>query len=95
MAPALKVLIGSDAKGLSANTVSRLKGEWAKEYNGWRESALDHEPLVYIWADGVHIGLWGENDKFCALVVVGVTARGQKRILAIENGVRESTQSWR
>ena len=70
-------------------------GEWAKEYDGWREEAPDDEPLVYIWADGVHIGLWGENDKLCALVIVGVTARGQKRLLAIEDGVRESTQSWR
>ena len=69
-------------------------GEWAKEYDGWREEAPDDEPLVYIWADGVHIGLWGENDKLCALVIVGVTARGQKRLLAIEDGVRESTQSW-
>jgi len=75
--------------------VSRLKGEWAKEYDGWRETALDDEPLVYIWADGVHSGLRGENDKLCALVIVGVTARGQKRFLAIEDGVRESTQSWR
>ena len=56
---------------------------------------LDEEPLVYIWADGVHSGLRGENDKLCALVIVGVTARGHKRFLAIEDGVRESTQSWR
>ena len=56
---------------------------------------LDDEPIVYIWADGVHSGLRGENDKLCALVIVGVTARGKKRFLAIEDGVRESTQSWR
>jgi transposase-like protein len=86
---------GGIAKGLSANTVSRLMGEWAKEYDGGREEAPDDESLVYIWADGVHIGLWGENDKLCALVIVGVTARGQKRLLAIGDGVRESTQSWR
>ena len=48
-------------------------GEWAKEYDGWREEAPDDEPLVYIWADGVHIGLWGENDKLCAL------AAGEKK----------------
>ena len=91
----LKVHLGSKAKSLSANTVSRLKGEWAKEYDGWRDADLDDEPIVYIWADGVHSGLRGENDKLCALVVVGVTARGQERLLAIEDGVREATQSWR
>ena len=30
MGAALKVLLGSEAKSLSANTVSRLKGDWAK-----------------------------------------------------------------
>jgi len=91
----LKVLLGPDATGLSANTVSRLKRDWAAEYDGWREAALDDEPIVYIWADGVHSGLRGENDKLCALVIVGVTACGKKRFLAIEDGARESTQSWR
>jgi putative transposase len=95
MAPALKVLLGPDATGFSANTVSRLKRDWAKEYDGWKEADLDNEPIVYIWADGVHSGLRGENDKLCALVIFGVTARGKKRFLAIEDGVRDSTQSWR
>ena len=95
MAPALKVLLGPDAVGLSANTVSRLKRDWANEYEAWTGAELDDEPIVYIWADGVHSGLRGEDDKLCALVIIGVTARGKKRFLAIEDGVRESTQSWR
>ena len=95
MGAALKVLLGPDATGLSANTVSRLKRDWAKEYDGWKDAAFDDESIVYIWADGVYSGLRGEDDKLCALVIVGVTARGQKRFLAIEDGVRESTQSWR
>ena len=95
MGAALKVLLGPDATGLSANTVSRLKRGWAAEYDGWRKTALDDEPIVYIWADGVHSGLRGTDDKLCALVIVGVTVRGKKRFLAIEEGVRESTQSWR
>ena len=60
-----------------------------------RDAELVDEPIVYIWADGVHNGLRGENDKLCALVIVGVTARGQKRLLAIEDGVRAPKQSWR
>ena len=46
---------------------------------------------VYVWADGVYSGLRAEQTKLCALVVIGVNARGQKRFLAIEDGVREST----
>ena len=95
MGAAHKILLGPDAAGLSANTVSRLKRDWAKEYDSWRDAAFDDEPIVYIWADGVHSGLRSETDQLCALVIVGVTARGKKRFLAIEDGVRESTQSWR
>ena len=95
MGAALKVLLGPDAAGLSANTVSRLKRGWAAEYDGWREAVLDDEPIVYIWADGVYSGLRGTDDKLCALVIVGVTARGKKRFLAIEDDVREPAQSWR
>ena len=95
MGAALTVLLGPDAKGLSANTVSRLKRDWAKEYDGWRDRPLDKEQWVYIWADGVYSGLRGEDDKLCALVIIGTHTRGQKQFLAIEDGVRESTQSWR
>ena len=93
MGAALKVLLGPDAQGLSANTVSRLKRDWGKEYDGWRDEPLDKDPWVYIGADGVCSGLRSEEDKLYALVIVGVHTRGQKKFLAIEDGVRESTQS--
>jgi putative transposase len=95
MEDALKVLVGPEARGLSASTVSRLKQVWAQEYRGWCDARLDKERWVYVWADGVYSGLRAEQTKLCALVVIGVNARGEKRFLAIEDGVRESTQSWR
>lgn len=95
MSEALKVLVGDDAKGLSANIVSRLKKGWGAQYLQWRESPLGKDKWVYIWADGIYSGLRSEQDKLCALVIVGVNKRGEKHFLAIEDGVRESTQSWR
>ncbi len=95
MGEALKVLVGPQATGLSASTVSRLKQVWAQEYRSGCEERLDKDRWVYGWADGVYSGLRGEQDKLCALVVIGVNARGEKHFLAIEDGVRESTQSWR
>ena len=95
MGEALKVLVGHEAQGLSASTVSRLKSEWANEYQRWREAPLDADHWVYVWADGIYSGLRSEQDKLCALVIIGVNERGQKQFLAIEDGVRESTQSWR
>ena len=95
MGEALKVLIGVEAKGLSASTVSRLKQIWGQEYRSWRDGPLDKDRWVYVWADGVYSGLRGEQMKLCALVVIGVNERGEKHFLAIEDGMRESTQSWR
>lgn len=95
MASALKVLIGSEAKGLSASIVARLKQQWADDYRHWCDTRLDKDQWVYIWADGVYSGLRAEDAKLCALVIIGVNERGEKRFLAIEDGVRESSQSWR
>ena len=95
MGEALKVLVGPEATGFSASTVSRLKQVWAEEYRDWCEDPLDKDRWVYVWADGVYSGLRAEQTKLCALVVIGVNERGEKHFLAIEDGVRESTQSWR
>jgi transposase-like protein len=95
MGAALEVLVGAQAKGLSASTVSRLKQVWAQQYRDWNEERLDKERWVYVWPDGVYSGLRAEHTKLCALVVIGVNELGQKRFLAIEDGMRESTQSWR
>jgi transposase-like protein len=95
MEAALQVLVGPQAKGLSASTVSRLKQVWADEYRHWNDTRLDTDRWVYIWADGVYSGLRAEQTKLCALVIIGVNERGEKHFLAIEYGMRESTQSWR
>ena len=65
MGEALKVLVGHDAQGLSASTVSRLKSEWANEYQHWREAPLDEDRWAYVWVDGIYSGLRSEKDKLC------------------------------
>jgi transposase-like protein len=95
MSEALEALVGPEAKGLSASTISRLKQVWAEEYATWCHARLDKDRWVYVWADGVYSGLRAEQAKLCALVVIGVNERGEKHFLAIEDGMRESTQSWR
>lgn len=95
MQSALEVLVGPEAKGLSASTVSRLKQTWAGEYEAWCKAPLDKDQWVYLWVDGIHSGLRSDDSKLCALTVIGVNELGKKQILAIEDGTRESTQSWR
>lgn len=95
MQEALEVLVGPEAKGLSAPVVSRLKRQWQAEYEGWRRRRLDRDRWVYCWADGIYSGLRAERQRLCMLIVIGLNDRGEKHFLAIEDGVRESTQSWR
>lgn len=95
MREALDVLVGREARGLSPSVVSRLKREWEAEYEDWRKRDLSKDRWVYLWVDGIYSGLRSEHQKLCVLVVIGVNERGEKHFLAIEDGVRESTQSWR
>ena len=95
MSDALQVLVGSEAKGLSASTVARLKQQWAKEYDTWSSESLAGKRWVYLWVDGIHSGVRAEDAKLCALTIIGVDELGNKQLLAIEDGHRESTQSWR
>ncbi len=95
MQAALEALVGPEAKGLSASTVARLKQTWREEYESWRQRRLDQDRWVYLWVDGIYSGLRAENQRLCALVVIGVNAQGEKHLLALEDGLRESTQSWR
>lgn len=94
MQVALEALCGENAKGLSPSTVSRLKQSWEQEYKDWACRKITGQ-WVYIWADGIYSSLRGDEGRLCCLVVIGVDAYGKKQFLAIEDGVRESTQSWR
>ena len=91
---ALAALLGEDASGLSAGTISRLKQGWHEEHDAWRKRDLSKHQYVYIWADGIHFNIRSDEAKQCILVVIGVTAQGDKEFLAIEDGYRESAQSW-
>ena len=95
MQPALEVLVGPEAKRLSASTVARLKQIWREEYDMWRQRRLDADQWVYIWVDGIYSGLRAEQQRLCALVVIGMNVHREKHLLAMEDGIRESTQSWR
>ena len=91
---ALAALLGPDAKGLSATTVTRLKGIWQEEYQQWSQRSLAEKRYVYVWADGIHFNIRLENDRQCILVLMGATPDGTKEVIAISEGYRESEQSW-
>ena len=93
-APALKVLLGEAAAGFSSSTIARLKEEWTAEHLTWRKQDLSGTRFAYIWCDGVRFHVRMEQDDLHCLVVIGVTEDGRKQLLALEDGYRESKESW-
>jgi transposase-like protein len=91
---ALASLLGEGAPGLSASTISRLKKIWEQEYEAWCRRDLSDKEYVYVWADGVYFQARLEEEKQCILVLMGSTRSGTKELIAIEDGYRESEQSW-
>jgi putative transposase len=96
---ALAALLGPEAPGLSASTVVRLKASWEEEYQAWSKRSLAGQRYVYVWADGVYfnVRLGGDGEspnRQCILVLIGATAEGKKELIAIQDGYRESEQSW-
>jgi transposase-like protein len=92
---ALQALVGPDAPGLSATTVTRLKAVWEQEYDAWSKRSLADNGYVYVWADGIHCNVRLEEDQLCLLVLIGATQDGRKELIAVAEGYRESEQSWR
>ena len=91
---ALGALLGKEAvAGFSATTVTRLLKIWQAEYKAWRKQPIGE--FVYVWADGVHYNVrLGSQDKASCLVIIGVRPDGTKALVGMEDGYRESTESW-
>ena len=107
---ALAALLGPNAAGLSASTISRLKSDWWAEYAAWLKRDLSAKRYLYIWADGVYFkpcetcsqsaressqDQYRMDEKQCVLVIIGADEYGHKEVIGLIDGYRESTQSWR
>lgn len=91
---ALPVLLGEDASGLSPSAITRLIGQWSTEYETFRHRDLSDREFIYVWVDGVHFRVRLEEDRLCTLVMMGVRQDGSKELIAVEDGYRESEESW-
>src|SRR5271154_1853351 len=91
---ALQSILGLEAGGLSATTVTRLKAVWQDDYQAWEKRSLAGKHYVYIWVDGVYFNIRLEGDRQCMLVLLGATAEGKKELIALLAGHRESELSW-
>ena len=92
---ALAAILGEGASGLSATNIVRLKAGWESDYKAWTQRDLSQKRYVYWWADGVYFNVRLDEERTCVLVLTGATEDGTKELLAVVDGYRESTQSWR
>jgi putative transposase len=91
----LTAILGEWASGLSATNVVRLKAGWEVEYKAWCQRDLSGKAYVYWWADGIYFNVRLDEERSCVLVLIGALEDGTKELLAVVDGYRESTQSWR
>jgi len=92
-APALEQFLGT-SHGLSPATITRLTTQWQGEAKAFNQRSLTDTDYVYVWVDGIHLKVRLEQDKVCLLVMIGVRADGTKELIALDDGHRESTESW-
>lgn len=91
---ALPILLGEDAAGLSPTNIARLTAVWEEDYHAFRCRSLADRDYVYVWVDGVHFNIRLEDERLCTLVMLGARPDGTKELIAVEDGYRESTESW-
>lgn len=91
---ALEAILGPQAVGLSATNIVRLKESWKVDYEAWRSRDLSDKHYVYMWVDGIHFNVRLDDERSCILVVMGATSEGKKELVAVQDGYRESKESW-
>ena len=64
-------LLGPDAPGLSATTITRLKADWWDDFERWSKRDLPTRGYVYFWADCVYFTPRMDEDRQCMLVIIG------------------------
>jgi transposase-like protein len=92
---ALSAILGKEADGLSATTVVRLKRQWEKQYREWAKRDLSDKEYVYFWVDGIYFNIRLDDERSCILVIIATDKHGNKELLAVSDGYRESTIGWK
>lgn len=91
---ALKPLWGKS--GLSRSSVSRANKALKEAFNNWRHRDLSLEDIIYLFLDGIYLGVRGRSrDKEAVLAAHGITREGKRVVLHLSLGGRESTESWK
>ena len=92
--PSLRFLVGEQAP-LSPSAISRLNKQFKADYDNWLKTNLSARKFYYIYADGVYLSAGIALEKACLLVIIGIDEFGEKHLLGLKQGFRESADSWK
>lgn len=92
---ALSDILGEGASGLSSTNIVRLKKVWENDYQLWRKRDLSGKDYVYFWVDGIYFNVRLDDNRSCILVIMAADRHGNKELLAVTDGYRESKAGWR
>jgi putative transposase len=92
---ALSIILGEGVKGLSEANIVRLKQFWEDEHREWTKRDLSNKAYVYIWVDGIYFNVRLDDEKSCILIIIGADEDGNKELIAVQDGFRESKTAWK
>jgi len=92
---ALTAILGQGAAGLSPANIVRLKASWEQDYLKWKSRDLSHKSYVYFWVDGIYFNVRLDDERSCILIIIGADRYGNKELVAVSDGYRESKISWK
>ena len=92
---ALTSILGEGIKGLSPTNIVRLKQIWENEYQQWTKRDLSKKKYVYFWADGIYCNVRLDDQRSCLLIIMGADEHGNKELIAVNDGYRESKTAWK
>lgn len=90
----LRFLIGEEAP-LSPSSISRLNKQFKADFEAWLKADLGGQKFYYIYADGVYLKAGIALERACLLVIIGIDECGEKHLLGLQQGFRESKESWK
>jgi putative transposase len=84
-----------DEPVIGKSTVARVCQDTRERYRRWCERRLDEHDLVYLFLDALYLKLRPDDEPAEGVLVAwGITLEGQKVLLGLQLGSRESYEDW-
>jgi len=85
-----------EVDGVSKSNVSQLCRQLSQDFERWQNRDLSEHKILYLFCDGIYVRLRPEDERAAAvLCAYGIREDGQKVLLHLAVGDKESTVCWK